>query len=48
MKKKTGVIAGIARAGGGRDSPIGYGHMDDNGDVRQKLSQLFAFATFPT
>ncbi|KAI9879463.1 MAG: hypothetical protein M1830_008510 [Pleopsidium flavum] len=30
IKKKSGVIAGIARAGGGRDSPVGYGTMDDN------------------
>ena len=48
MKKKSGVIAGIARAGGGRDSPVGYGHMDDNEDVRQKTFPTFSFSTFPT
>ena len=37
MKKRTGVIAGIARSGGGRDSPVGYGHTDDNEDVRQNF-----------
>ena len=40
MKKKTGVIAGVGRMGGGRDSPVGYGYMDDNGDVRRKIPSL--------
>jgi len=35
IKKKSGVIAGIGRAGGGRDSPVGYGPMDDNEEVRE-------------
>ncbi|KAI9809548.1 MAG: hypothetical protein M1827_006783 [Pycnora praestabilis] len=30
MKKKSGVIAGIARASGGRESSVGYGAMDDH------------------
>ena len=34
IKKKSGVIAGMPRVGGGRDSPVGYGHMDDTEDVR--------------
>ena len=47
MKKKSGVIAGIARMGGGRDSPVGYGHMDDNEDVRQKTFPTFSFSNLP-
>lgn len=35
IKKKSGVIAGIARAGGGRDSSVGYGAMDSNEEVRK-------------
>ena len=34
IKKKSGVIAGIAHAGGGRDSSVGYGPMDENEEVR--------------
>ena len=37
MKKKSGVIAGIARNGGGRDSPVGSGQYDENGDVRPRI-----------
>ena len=36
IKKKSGVIAGMPRVGGGRDSPVGYGHMDDTEDVRPR------------
>lgn len=35
IKKKSGVIAGIARAGGWRDSSVGYGAMDSNEEVRK-------------
>ena len=35
IKKKSGVIAGIARAGGWRDSSVGYGAMDSNDEVRR-------------
>ncbi|MCJ1402431.1 hypothetical protein MMC11_005651 [Xylographa trunciseda] len=33
LKKKSGVVAGIAHKSGGRDSPVGYGHTGDNGEV---------------
>ncbi|MCJ1378968.1 hypothetical protein MMC17_002067 [Xylographa soralifera] len=33
LKKKSGVVAGIAQKSGGRDSPVGYGHAGDNGEV---------------
>ena len=35
IKKKSGVIAGIARAGGWRDSSVGYGAMDSTEEVRK-------------
>ena len=44
LKKKSGVVAGIAHKSGGRDSPVGYGYAGDNGDVRpRKLAQLSFF-----
>ena len=42
-KRNGGVVAGIARTGGGRDSPIGY--EDDNEDVRQNSSSPTFLAT---
>ena len=44
LKKKSGVVAGIAHKSGGRNSPVGYGHGGDNGDVRpRKFAQLSFF-----
>ena len=51
IKKKSGVIAGIARAGGGRDSSVGYGAMDSNEEVRKPplrvMSGLLCFLCWP-
>lgn len=35
LKKKNGVVAGMARSGGVRQSPIGSSHADGDGQVRQ-------------
>lgn len=46
MKKRMGpgVVAGIQRASGGRNSPVGYEQMGDNGEVRRKIH--YAAPTF--
>jgi hypothetical protein len=39
MKKKNGVVAGIAQKNGGKDGPVGYGHADDGGEVSPRFAQ---------
>lgn len=34
MKKKAGVVAGIARSGGARDNSVGKDHAHEHGEVR--------------
>ncbi|KAL8972562.1 MAG: hypothetical protein Q9183_000488 [Haloplaca sp. 2 TL-2023] len=43
LKKKNGVVAGMARSGGVRQSPIGPNVADGEGQVRQVPSPTFSF-----
>ena len=44
LKKKNGVVAGMARSGGVRQSPIGPNVADGEGQVRQVPSPTFHFS----
>lgn len=41
VKKKTGVVAGVAQSGSGRERSVGNGAVDDNEKVSQHvISQI--------
>ena len=48
MKKKTGVVAGIAQKSGGKDGAVGYGLTGDNGDVRPSPKFPPTFFSYPS